>query len=119
MGIIQVKRANVILDIPDYQQDEYLAKGFDVIGADGKVVVKATPNDPNSLKKAFTELTAEVEKLRKENAELKNQLESNSKKPEKVEEVKVEEPEEVEQPEEEAEPEEDFTPINKRGKKKK
>lgn len=124
MGTIQVRRANVILDVPDYQQAEYLAKGFDVIGADGKVLVKTTPNDLNALKKAYTDLLAEVEALRKENTELKKQLDSKSKKVEDVEEKKEEmaeepeTPEEVEEEEIPEEPKKAFTPINKRGSKK-
>ena len=112
MGIITVRRANVVLDVPDYQQAEYLAKGFDVIGADGKVIAKATPNDPNALKKAYAELLKENEELKKENDMLKQQLTSEP--------VKVEEPKKVEEVEDDDfEESEEFTPINKRGPKKK
>lgn len=119
MATIKVRKANVVLTVPDYQQNEYLAKGFDVIGANGKVVVRTTPNDINSLKKAYSELLSEVEELRKENSKLKEQLGSKSKKVEnEVEEPEVEEP--VEEPQEEIpeEPKKAFTPINKRGSKK-
>lgn len=103
-NIITVRRANVILDIPEAQKNEYLAKGFDVIGANGKVIERTTPNDVNSLKKAFNELTARVKELEAENAKLKEQLSPKKKKVEKVEEPKAEKAEEV-----------PFTPINKRG----
>ena len=108
MANITVRRANVILTVPDYQQAEYLAKGFDVIGADGKVLIKTTPNDTNSLKKAYKELTARVMELEAENKKLKEQLASKST---KVEKVKDESKEDEYAPEE-------FTPINKRGSKK-
>lgn len=105
MGIIQVRRANVILDVPDYQQAEYLAKGFDVIGADGKVLIKTTPNDINSLKRAYGELTARVKELEEENKALKEKAASKTPAPKVVEEPVEEE-------------EKSFTPINKRGSKK-
>ena len=104
MAVITVRRANVVLDISDVQKSEYLAKGFDIIGADGKILEKSTPNDPNSLKRAYEELTKKVEKLQKENAALKKKL---SEAENKVE----EEPKD--------EPEEEFTPINKRKPAKK
>lgn len=108
MDNILVRQANVVLDIPEEQRDEYLAKGFDVIGADGKVLIRATPNDTNSLKKAYTELTARVAKLEAENKQLKEQLASKGKKVEKVK----------DEPEEDADDPKEFTPINKRGSKK-
>ncbi len=108
MANIKVRRANLVLTVPDYQQNEYLAKGFDVIGADGKVLIKTTPNDTNSLKKAYTELTARVAELEAENKKLREQLASKGKKVEKVK----------DEPEEDADSPEEFTPINKRGSKK-
>lgn len=107
---ITVRRANVVLDIPEVQKNEYLAKGFDVIGADGKILERTVPNDLNSLKKAYAELTQKVKELEAENAELKKQL-SSKKKVDKSEKPEV-------NPVEEEKPKE-FTPINKRGKKSK
>lgn len=112
MGNILVRQANVVLDIPEEQREEYLAKGFDVIGADGKPIIKATPNDFNSLKKSYAELSEKVAKLEAENKSLKEQLNSQGKKVEKIEDPV---PDTDEMPDEE----EDFTPINKRGSKKK
>lgn len=120
MGNILVRQANVVLDIPEEQKNEYLAKGFDVIGPDGKPIIKATPNDINSLKKAYTELSDRVKALEEENRQLKEQLASNTKpvKEEKKKAVKEPEPIPEELPEEEPE-EEEFVPINRRGKKSK
>lgn len=112
MANITVRRANVVLDIPEFQKAEYLAKGFDVIGPNGKILERTTPNDVNSLKKAFNELTEKVKELEKENAKLREQLASKKKKVEKAEEPKAD-------PVEEEKPKEAFTPINKRGKKSK
>lgn len=77
MADIKVRRANVVLTIPDYQQNEYLAKGFDVIDSNGRVIVKTTPNDINSLKKAYKELCEKVDALEKENKALKKALKSS------------------------------------------
>lgn len=66
--IITVRRGNVLLDVPAEQQSEYLAKGYDVLGPDGKVLIKTIPNDINSLKKGYSD-------LQKENAELKKKIE--------------------------------------------
>lgn len=101
MANITVRRANVVLDVPEVQKNEYLAKGFDVIGADGKILERTVPNDVNSLKKAYHELTEKVKELEAENKKLKEQIASKGKKVEKV-----------------AEPEDEFVPINKRGPKK-
>lgn len=102
MANIKVRRANVVLYVPEYQKDEYLAKGYDVIGADGKVIEKTIPNDINSLKIEYGELLKKVELLEAENAELKKQLNSSQN----------DEADTEEDPE-------DFTPINKRNSKKK
>ena len=121
MEIIQVRRANVILDVPEDQQAEYLAKGFDVIGADGKVVTKATPNDPNALKKAYSDLLKENQELKAENDKLKKQLTSEPVKAEEPKKDKVDLPAANEVSEddfEEPNEEEDFVPINKRSSKK-
>lgn len=118
MATIQVRRANVILEVPDYQKNEYLAKGFDVIGPNGKILERTIPNDINSLKKAYTELSDRVKALEEENRQLKEQLTSKPVKEEKKKAVKELEPIPEELPEEEPE-EKDFVPVNKRGKKSK
>ncbi len=120
MATIQVRRANVILEVPDEQKDEYLAKGFDVIGPNGKVIEKSIPNDPNSLKKAYTELSDKVKALEEENRQLKEQLASNTKPVKEEKKKAVKEPESIPEEFPEEEPEEkDFVPINRRGKKSK
>lgn len=118
MATIQVRQANVVLDIPEEQKNEYLAKGFDVIGPDGRILERTTPNDINSLKKAYTELSDRIKALEEENRQLKEQLTSKPVKEEKKKAVKEPEPIPEELPEEEPE-EEEFVPINRRGKKSK
>ena len=69
--MVKVKRANKVLRIPDEQIDEYLAKGFDVIGADGTVEIASVPNDVNVLKQAYTDHTAKIAELEDEIKKLK------------------------------------------------
>lgn len=92
MANIIVKRANVILDVPDYQKSEYLAKGFDIIGADGKVIERTVPNDVNTLKKAYHELTEKVKALEEENKKLRSKLSAKAEEPEELDEIPEEEP---------------------------
>lgn len=110
MANITVRRANVVLDVPDYQQNEYLAKGFDVIDANGRVIVKTIPNDINSLKKAYKELCEKVDSLEKENKALKKALKSSKTKEEPEDDEFEEIPDE--------EPEED-PPVKRKSKKRK
>ena len=74
--IITVRRGNVLLDVPAEQQSEYLAKGYDVLGPDGKVLIKTIPNDMNSLKKGYSDLQKENMELKKKVEELQLVLES-------------------------------------------
>lgn len=57
---IKVKRANVVLDVPEYQKVEYLAQGYDILGDDGKPVERAIPTDYNALKKLYLEQSAKL-----------------------------------------------------------
>ena len=116
--IITVRRGNVLLDVPSEQQSEYLAKGYDVLGPDGKVLIKTIPNDMNSLKKGYSD-------LQKENAELKIKIEElqlviksfNQEEPEEVsnepEDEGWDEMEDLEEPEDE-----EVVKPKKKGKRK-
>lgn len=53
MAIITVRRANVLLRVPEQQKNEYLNKGFDVVGKDGEVLEHTTPSDANVLKREY------------------------------------------------------------------
>lgn len=66
---IKVRRGNVILRVPEYQKGEYLARGFDVISEDGKVVEATVPSDVNILKKAYVEHLAKIKELEAKLAE--------------------------------------------------
>ena len=74
---IIVRRANVLLEVPQDQQDEYLAKGFDVLDSKGKVVVEATmTNDISTLRKKLAEAQEKIKVLAAENKRLNEELDS-------------------------------------------
>lgn len=74
MNIIKVRRANVILQVPEEQRKEYLAKGFDVVDENNNVVEYTVPSDLNTLKTAYSNHIKEIEKLQAENKKLKSDL---------------------------------------------
>lgn len=74
MNIIKVRRANVILQVPEEQRKEYLAKGFDVVDENNNVVEYTVPTDLNTLKTAYSNHIKEIEKLQAENKKLKSDL---------------------------------------------
>lgn len=69
--MIKVRKANTVLTVPDDEKASFLAKGYDVLGANGKVVEESTPTDTATLQAKYLELKAENEKLKKELAEKK------------------------------------------------
>ena len=75
MNMITVRRANVVLDVPAEQKTEYLAKGFDVINANGQVVEATIPEDMNKLKTAYSNHLAQIKALRLENQKLRDEIE--------------------------------------------
>ena len=83
--MVRVQRANVVLQVDDEQVNEYLAKGFDVIGDDGKVLQASVPNDVNVLKQKFVEHTERIKALEDEIASLKAKKTSTKTTAEKTE----------------------------------
>lgn len=71
MKTISMRRANVILDVPEEQKQEYLAKGFDVIDASGNIVEYTTPSDLNTLKTAYVNHVKKIKDLEDEIKKLK------------------------------------------------
>lgn len=69
--MIKVRKANTVLTVPDEEKASFLAKGYDVLGANGKVVEESTPTDTATLQAKYLELKAENERLKKELAEKK------------------------------------------------
>lgn len=75
MSMIKIRRANVILNIPEEQADEYLSKGFDVIGEDGMVVKHTTAtNDVRTLMKRLEEANMTIKKLEEKIEMLEQEL---------------------------------------------
>lgn len=85
MKTIKVRRANVVLVVPEEQRKEYLAKGFDVIDSVGKIVEYTIPSDVNTLKTAYTNHVKEIEMLKAENKKLKSELRAAKKKAKEME----------------------------------
>lgn len=72
---IIVKRANVLLDVPAEQKDEYLAKGFDVIDKSGKVLTYATKtSDPKVLQRKLDDAHETIKKLKEEIKRLNEEI---------------------------------------------
>lgn len=61
---ILVRRGNVVLEVNKDFADKYLDDGYDIINEFGGVITEGTPNDQYALNRA-------VERLTKENKELK------------------------------------------------
>lgn len=75
MGMITVKRANVLLTVPDYQQDEYLQKGFDVVDDEDNVLIAATMStDLGTLQRKLAEAQDKIKELEEEIVRLNKEL---------------------------------------------
>ena len=72
---ITVRRANVLLDVPSEQKEEYLSKGFDVIDKKGNVIAEAIQtNDVNVLQKKLAEAQTKIKALEAEIVRLNEEL---------------------------------------------
>lgn len=77
-GMIMVRRANVVLEIPETLKQEYMNNGYSVIDPNtGAVIEKAMSTDVKALQ-------CEVARLQKENEELKAKLNAKAEKPAKA-----------------------------------
>ena len=68
---VQVRSGNKYLDIPADAVDRYVAKGYDVVDASGKVVVKSIPNEYNVLRAEYEKALETIKTLEAEIANLK------------------------------------------------
>lgn len=59
-----VRRANVILEVKDYEIQRYKDDGYDVIDETGKVIEATIPTDKHTLQKAYKEQLEEIAKLK-------------------------------------------------------
>lgn len=82
-GKIMVRRANVVLEIPETSKDEYMKNGYSVIDPNtGAIIEQAMSTDVKTLQ-------CEIARLQKENEELKAKLNAKAEKPAKVEKPKA------------------------------
>lgn len=81
-GTVTIRRANVILDIPNDEDivSKYLGMGYDLLNDEGKVAQRATGG------KSAGELQHEIDELTAENKKLRLQIK-------KLKEAKADEPE--------------------------
>lgn len=70
----EVQRGNVFLTIPDDDIEKYMAKGFSVVDANGKVIRQSVPTEIGQLQKAYSEHVDEIKKLTAKVASLESQL---------------------------------------------
>lgn len=71
---VTVKRANVILRIPEDSVDRYLDQGYSVIDNYGNVIKASVPNDMGTLRKAYIENAEKIKRLEVEVEQLKAEL---------------------------------------------
>lgn len=92
--MVLVKRANVVLNVPVGQKDEYISKGFDVINANGQVIEAAAPKDAAALSVQNQKLQEKIKALEEENQVLKTQVAELNKELDSLAEDSLEVPEE-------------------------
>lgn len=80
----KVRKGNVSLRIKDSEVEYYVGRGFDVI-ENGEVVRKATPVSIEDFRRALSNTEVELAEVKKENEELKAEIErlKSAKKPTK------------------------------------
>ena len=74
--MVDVQRANVFLTIPEDQIDKYMAKGFSVVDANGKVIKQSVPTELGQLQKAYSEHVETIKHLNSEIANLRAKLQA-------------------------------------------
>lgn len=94
-NVVTVKRGGSYLTVPATAVERYLAKGYDVVDENDKVVESSVPNDINLLKIAFKEHTKKIQELEAEIAQLKSKKQASEKVV--ITEAPVKEPEVVEE----------------------
>lgn len=90
-AMIQVRRDNVILDVPAEQKDYYKGLGYSVIDQTGKVIEETAPTDVAGLQRFYKDakqqiagLEAEIESLKGEIKSLKSQKKAKAPEPEEA-----------------------------------
>lgn len=61
---VMIRRKNVFLDVAPEAVDGYLAKGYDLVDANGNVIKQHVPTDFNDLKVEYDKQVAEIKELK-------------------------------------------------------
>ena len=77
---VMVRRGNVVLSVPEIDAENYLAKGYDILGLNGNVVKESVPNDVPTLQAKLKDALEENARLKAEIDKLKTQKKSKSSK---------------------------------------
>ena len=72
--MVDVQRGNVFLTIDEEEIEKYMAKGFSVVDAQGRVIRESVPTDLRQLQKAYSEHLAIIKQKDSEIASLKSEL---------------------------------------------
>lgn len=78
-----------MLDVPEEQRTEYLAKGYDVLNANGTVAEATVPSDVNVLKRAYVEHLARIKQLEEQLANTSKKANATPKKVDATEQVEA------------------------------
>ncbi len=71
---VRVRRANVVLRVPEYDVNKYYAQGYSILDEAGNVVKASVPNDLGTLQTAYVRNAERIKDLEAEVAELKKKL---------------------------------------------
>ena len=114
---VRVRRGGAFLTISKDLVDRYMAKGFDVVDDNGKVLKASVPNDVATLQKAFEEHVARIKELETKLAEAQQEI--NKLKAQPVKHSKLFGTNEVEEEKtEEVEEEKPVEPVEKKTSKR-
>lgn len=78
-NLVEVRRGNVFLKITKSEIERYIAKGFDLVDANGNVLKASVPTNIGTLQKAYTDHLEEIKKLKAEIESLKAQISAPAK----------------------------------------
>ena len=71
---LYAQKANIVTVISEDRIDEFIAKGYKVMDASGKIIKDTAPDNLEDLKEAYVSNTAEINRLNAEVARLKDEL---------------------------------------------
>lgn len=66
MGKAFVKRANVLLEVEDFEVDRYIDLGYNLVTENGQVLKRCIPSDLGTLKQAYINHSSKIKELEKE-----------------------------------------------------